>query len=120
MFDVDVRAPFFLTAALLPKMIARGSGAIVNISSMGASVGVPFAPVAAATKAALESFTGPGRRRSAPTGFVSTPSCLGPSAPAVASARYATGWRHHPRQHRDISEVSWALDFAHPALRRSL
>jgi NAD(P)-dependent dehydrogenase (short-subunit alcohol dehydrogenase family) len=57
MFDVDVRAPFFLTAALLPKMIARGSGAIVNISAMGASVGVPFAPVAAATKAALESFT---------------------------------------------------------------
>ena len=47
MFDVDVRAPFFLTAALLPKMIARGSGAIVNISTMGASVGVADAPVAA-------------------------------------------------------------------------
>jgi len=40
MFDVDVQAPFFLAAALLPKMIARGSGAIVNISSMAASVGV--------------------------------------------------------------------------------
>ena len=37
-FDVNVRAPFFLTAALLPKMIARGSGAIVNISTMYASV----------------------------------------------------------------------------------
>lgn len=36
-FDVNVRGPFFLTAALLPKMIARGSGAIVNISTMGAS-----------------------------------------------------------------------------------
>jgi NAD(P)-dependent dehydrogenase (short-subunit alcohol dehydrogenase family) len=57
MFDVDVRAPFFLTAALVPKMIARGSGAIVNISSMGASGGVPFAPATAAAKAALESFT---------------------------------------------------------------
>jgi NAD(P)-dependent dehydrogenase (short-subunit alcohol dehydrogenase family) len=56
-FDVDVRAPFFLTAALLPKMIARGSGAIVNISGAAASVGVPVAPVAAAAKAALESFT---------------------------------------------------------------
>src|ERR1700741_2507132 len=37
--------------------VARGSGSIVNISSMGASVGVPFAPVTAAAKAALESFT---------------------------------------------------------------
>ena len=56
-FDVNVRAPFFLTAALLPKMIARGSGAIVNISTMYASVGVAGAPVVAAAKAALESFT---------------------------------------------------------------
>ena len=57
MFDVDVRAPFFLTAALLPKMIARGSGAIVNISTMYASVGIADAPVVAAAKAALESYT---------------------------------------------------------------
>ena len=55
-FDVNVRGPFFLTAALLPKMIARGSGAIVNISTMGASVDVADGPVAAA-EAALESFT---------------------------------------------------------------
>ena len=56
-FDVNVRAPFFLAAALLPKMIARGSGAIVNISGAAASVGAAVAPVDGAAKAALESFT---------------------------------------------------------------
>jgi NAD(P)-dependent dehydrogenase (short-subunit alcohol dehydrogenase family) len=37
MFAINVRGPFFLTAALLPKMIARGSGAIVNVSTAAAS-----------------------------------------------------------------------------------
>jgi NAD(P)-dependent dehydrogenase (short-subunit alcohol dehydrogenase family) len=56
-FNVDVRAPFFLAAALLPAMIARGSGAIVNVSGAAALVGVPVAPAAAGAKAALQSFT---------------------------------------------------------------
>ena len=53
MFAINVRGPFFLTAALLPKMIARGSGAIVNVSTAAASASLPEAPVYGATKAAL-------------------------------------------------------------------
>ena len=57
MFNVNVRAPFFLTAALLPNMITRGYGAVVNVSTMAASASLADAPVYAATKAALESLT---------------------------------------------------------------
>jgi NAD(P)-dependent dehydrogenase (short-subunit alcohol dehydrogenase family) len=57
MFDINVRAPFFLTAALAPRMAAKGSGSIVNISSMAATIGLPGAAAYAATKAALASLT---------------------------------------------------------------
>jgi NAD(P)-dependent dehydrogenase (short-subunit alcohol dehydrogenase family) len=53
----NIRAPYFLTAALAPAMIARGSGSIVNISSMVARIGMPGMSVYSATKAALESLT---------------------------------------------------------------
>ncbi|NUT91809.1 MAG: SDR family oxidoreductase [Saccharothrix sp.] len=57
LFDVNVRALFFLTAALAPKMAAKGSGSIVNISTMATAVGLPGAAVYSATKAAVESLT---------------------------------------------------------------
>jgi NAD(P)-dependent dehydrogenase (short-subunit alcohol dehydrogenase family) len=56
-FELNVRAPYFLTAALAPGMAARGRGSIVNISTMAASVGMPGLSVYGATKAALESLT---------------------------------------------------------------
>jgi NAD(P)-dependent dehydrogenase (short-subunit alcohol dehydrogenase family) len=56
-FDVNVRAPFFLTAAIAPKMAARGGGAIVNVTTMAASIGLPGLAVYSATKAALDSLT---------------------------------------------------------------
>jgi NAD(P)-dependent dehydrogenase (short-subunit alcohol dehydrogenase family) len=56
MFDVNVRAPYFLTAALAPDMAGR-DGAIVNVSTMVAELGMPGSSAYAATKAALASLT---------------------------------------------------------------
>ncbi|MFC1411937.1 SDR family NAD(P)-dependent oxidoreductase [Streptacidiphilus sp. N1-12] len=53
----NIRAPYFLTAALAPAMVAKGSGSIVNVSTMAAKVGMPGLSVYSATKAALESLT---------------------------------------------------------------
>lgn len=55
MFDVNVRAPYFLTAALAPKM--ADGGAIVNVSTMVAELGMAGSSAYAATKAALASLT---------------------------------------------------------------
>ncbi|WP_405164515.1 SDR family oxidoreductase [Nocardia sp. NBC_01499] len=54
---VNLRAPYFLTAAIAPAMLARGSGSIVNISSMTATTAMAGFSVYTATKAAMEALT---------------------------------------------------------------
>jgi NAD(P)-dependent dehydrogenase (short-subunit alcohol dehydrogenase family) len=56
-FDINVRAPYFLTAALAPRMVAKKGGAIVNVTTMAAEMGMPGLSVYSATKAALDSLT---------------------------------------------------------------
>ena len=56
-FAVNVRAPFFLTAALAPKMAERGTGAIVNVTTMVAEFGMPGLSVYGASKAATALLT---------------------------------------------------------------
>jgi NAD(P)-dependent dehydrogenase (short-subunit alcohol dehydrogenase family) len=61
MFDevyaVNVKAPFFLTAAIAPAMAERGDGAIVNLGSWVARLGIPVGALYASTKGALETLT---------------------------------------------------------------
>jgi NAD(P)-dependent dehydrogenase (short-subunit alcohol dehydrogenase family) len=56
-FAVNVRAPYFLTAAVAATMAKRGSGSVVNISAMTARIAFPGLSVYGATKATLESLT---------------------------------------------------------------
>jgi NAD(P)-dependent dehydrogenase (short-subunit alcohol dehydrogenase family) len=56
-FATNVRAPFFLTAAIAPGMAARGHGAIVNVATMAAHFGLPGASAYGASKAAIVSLT---------------------------------------------------------------
>src|SRR3984957_217410 len=53
----NVRAPYFLVAAIAPGMAARGRGSIINISSMAGRIGLAPAAAYGATKGALESMT---------------------------------------------------------------
>jgi NAD(P)-dependent dehydrogenase (short-subunit alcohol dehydrogenase family) len=54
---VNVKAPFFLTAALAPEMAERGDGVIINLGSWITRLAVSQGALYAATKGALETLT---------------------------------------------------------------
>lgn len=54
---VNVKAPFLLVGGLAPGMVANGSGAIVNISTMVANFGMPGMALYGSSKAALQLLT---------------------------------------------------------------
>jgi NAD(P)-dependent dehydrogenase (short-subunit alcohol dehydrogenase family) len=56
-FAVNVKAPFFLTAAVIPAMVEAGGGVIINLGSWIARLGIPAGAVYRATKGALETLT---------------------------------------------------------------
>ncbi|MFB7494383.1 SDR family NAD(P)-dependent oxidoreductase [Streptomyces sp. NPDC056161] len=56
-YDLNVKAPFYLVGALAPAMAERGHGAIVNVSTMVAEYGVAGMALYGSSKAALNLLT---------------------------------------------------------------
>jgi NAD(P)-dependent dehydrogenase (short-subunit alcohol dehydrogenase family) len=56
-YAVNVKAPFFLTAAIAPGMAERGGGAIINLGSWIARLGIPVGSLYSSTKGAIETLT---------------------------------------------------------------
>ncbi len=101
-FAVNVHGPFMLSQKVLPDMIARGRGAIVNISS-GAAIGPGRGPYTSfgqggtmygASKAALERFTQGLAQEVYPYGISVT--CVSPSkvvpTPGTVYHKLVTGY----------------------------
>jgi NAD(P)-dependent dehydrogenase (short-subunit alcohol dehydrogenase family) len=54
---VNVKVPYFLTAALVPAMADAGRGVVINLGSWGARLGIPAGTAYASTKGAMETLT---------------------------------------------------------------
>ena len=79
LFAANVRAPYFLVAALAPKMAARGSGSIINVGSMAGQIGLAGGAAYGATKATLAAMTRSWAAEFSPSVSGSMPSLPGPS-----------------------------------------
>ncbi|WP_328390863.1 SDR family oxidoreductase [Streptomyces sp. NBC_00400] len=56
-YALNVKAPFYLVAELAPAMAERGSGAIVNVSTMAAELGIAGVALYGSSKAAVNLLT---------------------------------------------------------------
>jgi NAD(P)-dependent dehydrogenase (short-subunit alcohol dehydrogenase family) len=110
LFAANVRAPYFLVAGLAPKMAARGSGSIVNISSMAGQIGLAGGAAYGATKATLASMTRSWAAEFSPAGvrvnaIAAGPVYTGGSSPDRIETLGATTLLGRGAQPDEIAEV---------------
>jgi NAD(P)-dependent dehydrogenase (short-subunit alcohol dehydrogenase family) len=110
LFAANVRAPYFLVAALAPKMAAQGSGSIINIASMAGQIGLPGGAAYSATKATLAAMTRSWAAEFSPSGVRVNAIAAGPvltsgAAPERIEALGATTLLARPAQPGEIAEV---------------
>jgi len=57
LYDVNIKAPFFLTQAVLPELVRAGNATVINMTSIHAFEGMPEHSVYAGTKGGLVAYT---------------------------------------------------------------
>ncbi|MEA2971675.1 MAG: uncharacterized protein QOG82_133 [Actinomycetota bacterium] len=109
MIRLNLLAPVRLTSAALPAMVARGSGGIVNVSSISGEQPIPFVATYAATKAFLTSLSESVHDEVRDKGV---------SVTAVLPGFTRTGFHDRADMGRDIPKPFWipADDVAQAAL----
>jgi NAD(P)-dependent dehydrogenase (short-subunit alcohol dehydrogenase family) len=106
----NVRAPYFLVAALAPKMAARGSGSIISLSSMAGQIGLAGGAAYGATKATLAAMTRSWAAEFSPAGVRVNAVAAGPvltagAAPERIEALGDTTLLSRAAQPAEIAEV---------------
>ena len=95
LLKINLEAPMQLTRTVLPGMIGRGHGRIVNVGSMFGSIGFPLFAAYCASKFALRGFSQALRRELAGTGvgvtYVSPRAVRTPLNPPVVHAMAERG-----------------------------
>jgi NAD(P)-dependent dehydrogenase (short-subunit alcohol dehydrogenase family) len=86
LFAANVRAAYFLVAALAPKMAARGSGSIISLASMAGQIGLAGSAAYSATKATLVAMTRSWAAEFSPAGVRVNAVAAGPVFTGGASA----------------------------------
>ena len=89
-YAVNVKAPYFLTAAIAPAMADAGQGAIINLGSWIARLGIPSA-LYSSTKGAVETLTRAWAAEFGPAGVRVNAISPALSAPPIPTGPTAAG-----------------------------
>jgi short-subunit dehydrogenase len=111
MIQVNIVALTHLTRLLLPGMIARGEGRVLNVGSTGAFTPAPLMAVYCATKAYVLSFSEALANEVAGTGVTVTCLCPGPTSTEFAGRAGADGSRAFTNGVSDsmvVARAAWA------------
>jgi NAD(P)-dependent dehydrogenase (short-subunit alcohol dehydrogenase family) len=109
LFDANVRAPYLLTAAFAPAMVAKGAGSIISLASMAGTVGLAGGAAYGATKLSAVALTRSWAAEYSPSGVRVNAIAPGPvytaSDPASIKALGDTTLLGRAAQPEEIAEV---------------